>query len=147
MIKWLRRHEDELELLDDSKGIIGFYARLADYLLKFAMLYEISGNKTLVISEGSILRAIKMVNQLKQSLNELMRDHIAFTKESKDIQKVFNLIKDEPEGTIRRDRLLKNSNMIAKQLDEILSTLIQSSRIVAFNIKEGQRPARVYKVV
>jgi len=143
-IKWLRSHENELEMLEDSKGIIGFYARLSDYLLKFAMLYEISGNRTLEISEGSMLRAVKMVNQLKKSIDELMSDHIAFTKEAKDMQKVLNLIKAG--GTIRRDRLLQNSNMTAKQLDEVLSTLIQSNRIIAFNVGEGQRRARAYKL-
>lgn len=145
MIKWLRRHEDELESLDDSKGIMGFYARLADYVFKFSMLYEISGNQTLVISEGSVLRAIKLVNLLKKSINELISEHIAFTKEAKDKQKIFNLIKTN--GTIRRDRLLQNSNMIAKQLDDVLSTLIQSNMILAFNIEEGKRTARAYKVI
>ncbi len=142
LIKWLRRHEDELETLDDSKGIIGFYARLSDYLLKFAMLYEISGNRSLVISEGSLMRAIKLVNQLKQSLNELMSDHIAFTKEAKDLQKVLNLIKAE--GTIPRSRLIQNSNMTSKQLDEILSTLIQSERIKTATLEAGRKKSQAY---
>jgi len=147
LIKWLRRHEDELEIIDDSKGISGFYARLSDYILKFATLYEISGFNSLVISEISLLRAVKLVNQLKQSLNELMADHIAFTQEAKDMQKIMNLIKAEPEGIIRRDRLLQNSNMTAKQLNEILDTLVQSSRTRVIFMGEGQRKARAYKII
>jgi hypothetical protein len=146
LIKWLRRHEEEIEILDDSKGIIGFYARLSDYLLKFAMLYEISGSKSLTISEGSLLRAIKLVNQLKQSLNELMSEHIAFTKEAKDIQKILNLIKSEAEG-IRRDKLLKNSHMTAKQLEEVLNTLMQSNQIIEFNITESTKTFRAYRTI
>jgi len=142
LIKWLRSHEDELEILEDSKGIIGFYARLSDYLLKFAMLYEMSGNRTLEISEGSMLRAVKMVNQHKKDINDLMSDHIAFTKEARDIQKVLNLIKSE--GTITRARLLQNSNMTAKQLNETLETLFQSERIKAVYLGDGKRKAKAY---
>ena len=108
LIKWLRRHKDELELMDDSKGLIGFYARLSDYLLKFAMLYEISGYRTLVISEGSMLRAIKMVNQLKRYISELLSDYIAFIKEAKGMKRVLNLVKAEK--TITRVDLLNRSN-------------------------------------
>lgn len=145
-MKWLRKHEDEIAGLDDSTGLSGFYGRLSDYLLKFAMLYEISGSNSnlMIISENSIMRAVKLVNWLKQSLYELMGEHIAFTKEAKDIQKILNLIKAEK--TIKRDRLLQNSHMIAKQLDEVLSTLIQSNRIAEVYIKEGQREARAYKI-
>jgi len=145
LIKWLRRHEDELEQVDDSKGIIGFYARLSDYLLKFAMLYEISGSRSLTISEQSILRAIKLVNQLKQSLNELMSNHIAFTKEAKDNQRIMNLIKEE--GTIKRSKLLNNSGMSAKQLNEVLATLLQSERIESTYIESKTRKSMAYRLV
>ena len=142
LIKWLKGHEDELGTLDDSKGIRGFYGRLADYVFKFAMLYEISGNKSLIISEGSILRAVKLVNQRKKDTNELMSDHIAFTKEGRDRQKVLNLIKSE--GTITRARLLQNSNMTAKQLNETLETLFQSELIKAVYLGDGKRKAKAY---
>ncbi|MBA7563676.1 DUF3987 domain-containing protein [Candidatus Atribacteria bacterium 1244-E10-H5-B2] len=145
LIKYLKRHDDEIWELDDTKGLIGFYGRLADYVFKFAMLYEISGYKSLVISENSVMRSIKLVNQFKQSLNKLLGDYVAFTKEAKDIQRVLNLIKNE--GTIRRDRLMQNSHMTAKQLDEVISTLIQSNRIIAIYLGEGQRKARAYKAI
>jgi hypothetical protein len=61
------------------------------------------------------------------------------------MQKVLNLIKTE--GTLKRDKLLQYSHMTAKQLDEVLTTLVQSNRISAFNIEEGQRRARAYKVI
>jgi len=138
LIKWLRRHENELESLDDSKGIIGFYARLADYLLKFAMLYEVSGNKSLTITEGSLMRAIKLVNWLKQSLNDLMSDHISFTKEARDMQKILTAIREHNEP-IPRSLLLRNSNMTSKQLNEILDTLLQSKRIRQFTVGEGKK--------
>ena len=144
---WSRSHDDEMGTLDNSKGIEGFFGRLAGYVQKFAMLYEISGNRTLTISEGSLMRAIKLVNWLKQKLYELMEDQISFTKEDREIQKVFNLIKTSPNGSIRRDKLLNNSHMTAKQLNEIITTLIQSSRINGFDIVEGQRRARAYKLI
>jgi len=146
LIKWLIRHENELETLDDSKGIIGFYARLSDYLLKFAMLYEISGYKTLTISENSLLRAIKLVNQLKQSLNELMSDHIAFTKEAKDMQKILTIIKENKEP-IPRSLLLRTSHLTSKQLDEVIPTLIQSDRITASYEGEGRKRTAIYALV
>ena len=145
LIKWLRRHEDELEALDDSKGIMGFYARLSDYLLKFAMLYEISASRKLLISESSLMRAIKLVNQLKLSLNELMSNHIAFTQEAKDMQKVLNIIKDNEQ--IPRGLLLRNSNMTSKQLDEVIRTLEQSGRIKSYFVNEGKKRTLVYTAI
>lgn len=87
LIKWLRRHEDEIEGLDDSKGLIGFYARLSDYLMKFAMLYEISSNKSLdlEISEESMQRAMNLVSSLKKHINVLLNDNISFTKEGSQV--------------------------------------------------------------
>jgi len=145
LIKWLRRHEDELEILDDSKGISGFYSRLADYVYKFSMLYEISGYKSLIISEGSVMRAIKLVNLLKRSINELIGDHIAFTKEGKDNQRILHLIKTE--GTIARSKLLNNSGFSAKQLDEVLSTLIQSERVEPIYQESKTKRLRAYRLV
>jgi len=145
MIKWLRRHEDELESLDDSKGIMGFYARLADYVFKFSILYEISGNKSLTISEGSVLRAIKLVNLLKKSINELMSEHIAFTKEAKENQRILNLIRAE--GTITRSKLLNNSGFSAKQLNEVLSTLIQSERVKPVYLESKTKKTRAYILI
>ena len=138
MIKWLNRHEDELEILDDTKGLIGFYSRLSVYLLKVAMLYEVSGSRLLEISENSMLRAIKFVNQRKKDINELMQDHVAFTKEAKDIQKVFNIIK-EKNDPIPRGLLTHNSNMTARQLNEVLETLIQSDRVKVTYAGEGRK--------
>ncbi len=145
LIKWLRRHEEELESLDDSKGIIGFYARLSDYLIKFAMLYEISGHRSLVISENSLLRSIKLVNQLKLSLTELMSDHIAFTQDAKEMQRVINIIKDYKEP-IPRSLLLRNSNMKSKQLEDIITTLIQSGRIRVQYTGEGKKRTLNYSL-
>jgi predicted transcriptional regulator len=145
LIKWLRRHEDELEALDDSKGIMGFYARLSDYLLKFAMLYEISASRKLLISESSLMRAIKLVNQLKLSLNELMSNHIALTQEAKDMQKVLNIIKDNEQ--IPRGLLLRNSNMTSKRLDEVVRTLEHSGRIKSYFVNEGEKRTLVYTAI
>ncbi len=140
---WSRRHEDELNTMDDSKGLIGYFSRLSGYVQKFSMLYEISGNtNSFIISEGSLKRAIKLVNWLKQKLYELMKDQISFTKEDRDIQKVFNLIKAN--GTMLRSKLLTNSNFLAKQLDEILNTLIQSERIKVVYFEKGRKKARAY---
>lgn len=145
LIKWLRRHENELELMDDSKGLIGFYARLSDYLLKFAMLYEISGNRTLVISERSMFRAIRMVNQLKKSIYELLSDHIAFTKEGKDMQRILNIIK-EKDDPMTRSLILRHSHMTSKQLNDVLDTLIQSDRVKVHYAGEGKEKTAFYSI-
>ena len=145
LIKWLNRHEEEIWSMDDSKGISGFYARISDYLYKFAILYEISGSRSLTISYNSILRAIKLVNLLKKSITGLVSDHIAFTQEGKDLQKVINIIKKE--GTITRARLLQNSNMTAKQLNELVTTLIQSESINAGFLDDDRRKARTYTAI
>lgn len=144
-IKWLKRHEEDIACQNDSKGITGFYSRLSDYLLKFAMLYEISATGTLNISENAILRAVKLVNWLKESLSNLINKHIEFTKEGKEINKVLQVI--EEKGTIPRSILLRNSNLSAKKLDEIIITLIQSDQVKVTFIQESRKKITAYQSV
>ena len=145
LTRWLILNNKEVENFDDEDRRASFYGRYDAYLRKFAMLYEISESGTLVISKTAALRAIKMMNILKEALAQLIREHFAFTKEEKDIQKIFNIIKTA--GNIRRDKLLQNSHMTSKQLNEVLSTLIQSNVIASYTIGEGNKPAREYKAI
>ncbi len=146
-IKWLRRHEEDISNIDDSKGITSFYSRLSDYLLKFAMLYEISSSNSsnsLTISENSMLRAVKLVNWLKESLSNLINKHVEFSKEGREINRILRII--EEKKTISRANLLMNSHLSAKKLDEILSTLLQSEQIKQTFIQESRKKTTVYQI-
>ncbi len=145
-IKWLRRHEDEIEKLPDDKGISGFYGRLSDYLLKFAMLYEISSTGNMEISIDSINRAMILVNKLKKSISEVLERHVSFTEEEKDKKKIFNII--EKYSPIERARLLQNSHMSSRTLDVILTTLIEEEKVkISFKGEPGTKKKKVYRVV
>jgi hypothetical protein len=144
-IKWLRRHEQDISTTDDCKGITGFYSRLSDYLLKFAMLYEISANSSLTISENSMLRAVKLVNWLKEALSNLINKHVEFSKEGREISRMLQMI--EKKQTISRGNLLRNSHLTAKKLDEILTTLLQSDQIKETVIQESRKKTKVYQAV
>jgi len=144
LMKYLRRHDDEIWGLEDTKGIIGFYGRLADYVFKFAMLYEISAYGTLIISENSVLRAIRLVNYLKQALRELLGDYVSFSQDAKDIQRVLNVIKNSPNGDAKREKLNQNTTFLVKRLDEILETLKDSKRIAEYR---DENKARHYRIL
>ena len=145
---WLIKNNEEMENFDDTDRRQSFYGRYDAYLRKFAMLYEISANKKgeLIISETSVLRAIKMMNILKEALNKLIGEHFAFTQAEKDLQKVLNIIK-EKDDPIPRAILTHRSHMTKKQLNEVLDTLIQSDSIKVIFAGEGRKKTILYSMV
>lgn len=142
--KWLKNHEDELCKLSDDKGISGFYGRLADYILKFAILYEISSTSNLVISENSIKRAIRLVESLKESVKNVLEEHVSFTLYEKNKKRILSIIKDKKE--ISRSILLRALNLNKKDFDLVMDTLLEEETI---KVKEGDskyKPKTIYYI-
>ncbi len=132
-IDWLKSHESDLENIPDSKGISGFYGRLADYLLKFSLLFEISNTGSLIVSENSIKRAIQLVETLKDSVNDVLDKHVSFSEEEKSKKRVLSIIREHK--NIDKSNLLR-TGFTKKTLDPILETLLEEGSI--FESTEGK---------
>jgi hypothetical protein len=125
---WLFSHEDQLDTEANAESLSGFWSRLGMYVLKFALLYNISEEKSLVISTVSLLKAIELVELLKQSVKVLVKEEWVFGQDAKEKQKLLRIIRNKP--GIDRRRLLQNSNMIAQRFKAVLDTLIQEGSVV-----------------
>jgi len=141
-IDWLKNHEDELQRLSDDKGISSFYGRLSDYTLKFAILYELSSNLSLTISDNSIKRAIRLVESLKESIRDVLEKHVSFTAYEKNKKKILRIIGDKKE--IARGELIKSSGLNKKDFDLVIDTLLEEETI---KVKPGEskyKPKTIY---
>lgn len=125
--EWLFAHEDELLQENNGGSLSGFWSRLGTYCLKFALLYHISEEKNLQISTVSLLKAIDLVELLKDNVRKLVKEEWVFGQDAKDKQKVLRIIRKNP--GIQRRRLLQNSNMLARRLNMIIATLQQEGSI------------------
>jgi len=143
--KWLIDNNKELENFDDTDRRQSFYGRFDAYIRKLAMLYEISASGNLVISGDSAKRAIRMMNILKESLNQLIGENFAFTEEERNLQKVLKVIKEYGEPMSRKSLTLK-TRIYAENLDKIVKTLIQSGEITAYSSGKGVKRATFYRI-
>lgn len=110
------------ELLD------GFYERTTDYLIKFSILYNISLGHGLKITPKALGYAKKLFSYLEQTYAGQLND-LSLTKESKDINRVFRVIRDEKDFGISKSKLLQRTGFYANKLGNILRTLIEAGRI------------------
>lgn len=124
---WLFAHEDQLQEENGTGSLGGFWSRLGIYVLKFAMLYQVSEEKNLRISTVSLFKAIDLVELLKESARKLVKEEWVFGQDAKDKQKVLRIIKKKP--GIKRSQLLRNSNMGASRFKGALDTLKQEGSV------------------
>lgn len=125
--EWIFQHEDEALEKENREVLSGFYTRLGIYALKLAMLFQISSFQDLTISTESMLKSIALIKLLKTNLAELLAYDLVGDKDMRDKAKVKRIIDEQP--GIKKGNLLSRSHLMAKRLDEIVSTLGQEEKI------------------
>ena len=73
-----------------------------------------------------------------------MLEEIATTNDARDLLRIEKIVKASL--GIDRARLLKNSHMMARRLDELLLTLMQSRRVIAKKVDTETKPKNLYYV-
>ncbi|MFC1682889.1 DUF3987 domain-containing protein [Candidatus Zixiibacteriota bacterium] len=131
---WYRDYEGQLLSLTDADLMSGFWTRLSIYTLKFAMLFQISQDGSLIIGSDAMSKAVLLTHFLRDSLNQILGESLVFSRDMRNKNRVLKLINHEP--GISRSKLLQHSHLLRKQLDPILDTLIEEESIV--HRKESQ---------
>jgi 5S rRNA maturation endonuclease (ribonuclease M5) len=136
--EWLQAFESEVNDQKLPWELQGFYTRLGTYVLKFAVLYEIGTTYGLEVSLQSLNYAIQLADYLKSHVVRLFQDEVNATKEGREIRRVRQIIERAP--GITRSELLKQSDLTARHLDEVLTTLVDSEQIQRTAERTGGRP-------
>jgi len=131
------------DLQKEDSILTGAFTRLTDYCVKIALLYELSATKGLEISEDSMIRAIRLIKYLKNSLRNLITKEMTFSKEMEKQKKVFDIINKKPR--ISGSELLRISHLTSKELRPVIETLIESEQIISeIHKSDGNKPTRTY---
>ena len=125
---WIYSHEDELVGHEQGSILSSFYTRLADYALKFAMLYSASADESLEISKKRMVQAIELVEFLKTNVRRLVTEELVFTRYEAQRKKVMDLLR-KMGGDTDYSALLKRSHMKADELKPILRTLMEDGTL------------------
>lgn len=139
---WLRCHEDEVNAQRLPPELQGFYTRIATYVLKFAVLYEVAMTQDLEITPEAMSYGIKLAEYLKSHLVKLMEDEIVTTRDGKDLKMIRQIIEREP--GIDKSTILRKSKLVARRLNELLETLVQSNTVRVETIATDRRPRQTF---
>ena len=138
--------EKEIASIDDEKGQSSFLGRLAIYIFKFSIIYQISESQQKFIGEDAVLRAIKLIKRAKKDILFLLEDQLGNSGFENEKQRVLNIIRRK--GKIDRSRLLCLSNISKDYLDKIVDTLNEASLILVEPGKgENGKKKTIYKAL
>ncbi len=125
---WFKTHDKLMKEGGLSERLKAFLRRAPIYLLKFAVIYQISFDKTIEVSVEAMEQAIRTIEYLKVLIRKLAdEEFIGNDKSYKDVKNVYNIIKDR--GEISYEELLAESFLKVRVFDDCLQTLLQSGRI------------------
>ena len=143
---WLREHENEVNTHALPVELQGFYTRIGTYVLKLAVLYQLSLSLSLEVTMEAMSYAIKLAEYLKSHLIRLIEDELVFTRDGKEIKRIKEIIQSA--GTIERAELVRKAKMQSRRLDGLLMTLQQGEELVTEKIrKEGSHKSSLFYTI
>lgn len=117
--------------------LVGFYNRATDYLIKLSMLYHLSMSKEKVVSKEAFKYANKLFGYIEKTYSSML-DDLSLTKESKDINRIYRMIRDSKDFGIGRSRILQKSGFYSNKLSSIILTLKDAGKIREEQNKYGR---------
>ena len=128
--RWMEDHENELLKQDEQiERLSPFWTRLTATTLKLAMILQVSSDGRLELTEDTLERAIKLTTLFKDNLRQLFLNEFTFTRDMAHKKKVLRLIEKNGEKGIDRRDLMRNSNLLKKDFDPVLQTLIEEGSV------------------
>jgi hypothetical protein len=130
----LESHE-ELTKLIESPDEISFKGRLIYYTLKIAGLMALAEQR-FEVNEIDMRNAICLAGYYKRNIEKLIQDELVTKSEfALKEEKIYRTIKEL--RVISRTELLRKSKLLSKELDSIVSNLIEKEMIEMFTEKKG----------
>jgi len=141
---WIYEFEEGVNQAPDPR-LMGFYSRAGTYVQKLAVCFQVAEPEPgLMISGECAEKAIRMWEYLSANVREVVTQRIATTRTEKQIRVVMEAI--ERVGTIDHTELLRQTNLLSRELEPVLATLIESARVLQMTEKTRGRPLRRYRL-
>jgi len=131
--QWYQACEKKSEWELQKELLSGFFHRLPDYCWKLAMLYSASVEKSLIISEQAICKAMTLTDYIRENTIQAVDQDFEFTKEGKNKKKIYAMIErhfSTRKTAIDHSTLLRNSHVPAKELKEALDVLCAEGKLL-----------------
>lgn len=133
--EWLRGHE---EAVNDNKlphEVLGFFTRLATYVLKFAVIYQASIDLSTEITAEALEYGIRTAERLKAEIVDLVRNELQTGRDARELKGLERIIRRCP--GIERRELLQRCHMRTRLFRELIETLKQSGVVIERAQKVG----------
>jgi hypothetical protein len=122
-----------------------FYSRSLTYVLKYAMLISIDYEETFTISESSMEKAVLRIDRLLSGFREFANEEVTFNRYQATRKRVIDFIATR--GEVQTKKLLQGLKMTSKDLQTVLTTLLDEETIRVRNLKSGNnRIAKLYSL-
>ena len=119
---WSLSLEEELDGAEHGELLSSFYTRLADYVLKFAMLYAATADRSHRITKKRLTQAINAAEYFKSTVHRLVTQEFTFSRFELRRKQVVRIL-ERNNGTCPYSMVLKNSHLLAHELRLILKTM------------------------
>lgn len=137
--RWLVEHQKGMT----NPDLQGFYTRLGTYIIKLAVLFELSFNpRSTVVSEKAWQYAERLTCWLRQSVVDLMEQELTFTGYEQKRKKVLKTVKEDP--GIAHHVLMRKVRLDTRDLSNILVSLMEEQAIRVQQEPTKGRPLRRY---
>lgn len=114
---------------------------------KIAMILSCMRGGNGIINSQDADEAITIIQQSITDTEFVLSERIAFSKDEQDQSRILDIIKIKKEDTgTKRSVVLKYSRLPVFQFDRIVSTLLESNRIVKNEIPTNGRKATFYSI-
>ena len=130
--------------LSVSERLASFRSRFENAALKIALIYEVTQGGTTVRVETMRL-AMAVVDWLAAQTETFAEDKFVFDPLQKNIARVRQVL--AAHGELLRSELLRLTRLSAKQLDEALTTLLQTDSVTVKDVPGKGRTGQAYRLV
>lgn len=133
--EWYKKIDGKVAKIEKHQDILSaFYARHGNYVLKMAMLYAISVDRSLVISGEAIEKAIDLIEFFLKYVEDFVNDELRLTEEAQNKDIIIRALKSwhNRKGysmPMDKSQLMRNSHLDSKEFHEALNALVDEDRI------------------
>lgn len=141
------KFHDKLELnyLNSDSLYSPFYGRALTYVLKYAMLIAIDFENSFTISEASMEKAVIRIDRLLKGFREFTNDEVTFNRYQATRKRVVEYITNK--GEVKTKDLLQGLKMPSKDLNVVLTTLLEEETIQVRRLKStNNKIAHLYSI-
>lgn len=142
-IEWYTKFEKEHK----GGGVLSpFYARLTEYAKKFCIILAIDRRMGLEIKLDDCRDACILAETFARDITRYVEDGLVYDRMGAWRKKVETALKGAGAGGISKRDLLRETRIIARNLDTILDTLDQEERVKKqlITTEESDKPVQVY---